>query len=405
MDVTPIIIFTNTRNERAVSTSKGKTNKGSAKTYDASPLRSPVRIRKVYNAISFGFHNTVAKHRKAPELSVGPGSYTLPPSNNSPSYSLGGRNDYTHLEDKLKARRRLNNTEPSYPKYIAQISFLNKSPCTKINPPHNKIEKAEDKASPVSYSPKLPDYSPKLTLGYRRVLSKDSSGPSPVTYRPDKSLKYIFPSIEKSIGRIWAIKDKAVGNPGPGAYTPKVLSKLIGPKYYLPFKKQRIEKSPNKAILLDEIKAKVKQSMVGTFAKAPRYSRHGDLGTPAPNAYQSLDLGNRRKMMLLDSCTFGLKLPSPSSLERTPGPGAYLPELSLKFTPKFAYTKASRPNLAAHKSTDMYYNLSSPNKGPKMAFSSAQRDFTLKQSPYPGPGSYEAVDCVGSVPEYALVKR
>ena len=52
--------------------------------------------------------------------------------------------------------------------------------------------------------------------------------------------------------------------------------------------------------------------------------------------------------------------------------------------------------------TDRIYDTVNLYEGPKIKFSTCERNITLKKTKLPGPGSYETVQYIGKLPKYAL---
>ena len=84
-----------------------------------------------------------------------------------------------------------------------------------------------------------------------------------------------------------------------------------------------------------------------------------------------------------------------------PGPRTYLPQILNKVKPKFAIEKAIRKSPKNVIYTDKFYDSVNFYEGPSIKFGLEQRNKSLNKSNSPGPGSYETINCIGDLPEYA----
>lgn len=86
-----------------------------------------------------------------------------------------------------------------------------------------------------------------------------------------------------------------------------------------------------------------------------------------------------------------------------PGPGTYLPEIKARnSSPGVSIGKSERKPLEQICYTDQYYDDVNLYESPKISIGKSIKDFELKKSKLPGPGTYELPGFFGELPEYAL---
>ena len=175
------------------------------------------------------------KARKPELFRPGPGTFTLPVPKSGPVFSFSDKYDGIPLDHpKLLLRRKLVIREFHQPEYRDPPSYIGNSPGAKISPLRSNKKRDESPIGPCSYKPELIDYSPKYTMSGKRAKSTidHSPGPGPGTYNAEKAIKYLFPSLTKTISV--GIPETGEGlnrfGPGPGTYDPKKVAFVPGYK-------------------------------------------------------------------------------------------------------------------------------------------------------------------------------
>ena len=193
---------------------------------------TPEKIKKSYNSISFGCHNTI--HNKPNTLLAvpGPGAYNLPKVNKMPSYSFGEKYESPLLKSMMKNRRQLVQNEDHQPEVIGQISCLKQFPGTKMSPPPKPKREKRKEVGPGDYT--IPrERLNNFTMAGRNRYTCEEETPGPSTYSIEQSKKYLYPSLHKSFGGLEnkVSKECSLESPGPGSYNPKDLRNPCTFKY------------------------------------------------------------------------------------------------------------------------------------------------------------------------------
>eukprot|EP00826_Nyctotherus_ovalis_P056248 TRINITY_DN7555_c0_g1_i1.p1 TRINITY_DN7555_c0_g1~~TRINITY_DN7555_c0_g1_i1.p1 ORF type:complete len:286 (+),score=67.08 TRINITY_DN7555_c0_g1_i1:874-1731(+) len=249
---------------------------------------------------------------------------------------------------------------------------------------------------------------PVMVRPQERAQNVADISPGPGAYDAIEAYNYAHPGLAKSIGGVVIdYKQGAVrGSPGPGAYNPKRLGTIPGPKIMAKTERQfqPVEKKFNIKDTGDENLQVPKKAMRPTFGKGQR----GDLApksiTPGPDAYQRIEAEWRGKDTDPDkeACTFGMKTSKFYQPNKYPGPGAYHLGWAPYDGPAFSMGGAPRVGPAAPMYTDRYYYPKDLYPGSAISFTMEPRPYEYKKSKYPGPGMYDIPDTVGIIPEYLL---
>lgn len=184
----------------------------------------------MYSAISFDYHGVEKRHSKGEEIKPGPGTFNLPDLPRGPKFNIGNRFDGIPFDHpKFLTRRSLVPPVYNRPEYIDPQNYMGKSPGVRISPPPEKrIPRKDDPVGPGSYSPLLPNYSPKISVPLAKTspsLRKKSPGPG--EYSPEQATSYLFPALAKSISTVVPETKQGPGDtPGPGTYEPKILDRV-----------------------------------------------------------------------------------------------------------------------------------------------------------------------------------
>jgi len=156
-----------------------------------------------------------------------------------------------------------------------------------------------------------------------------------------------------------------------------------------------IIKKGTEYIRREGIKKPLKKIISSGFSKAPRMAEDPTFVTPGPGAYEC-SLIKKRNI----ECTFGSRV-FKNEFSFSPGPGTYLPKIESQHSFKFAMSKAKRKFSQNNTYTDKYYDLVNLYEGPKIKFAQAKRASEEKYIREPGPGSYETINYIGHLPDYA----
>ena len=129
------------------------------------------------------------------------------------------------------------------------------------------------------------------------------------------------------------------------------------------------------------------------------------LVTPGPDAYQRIEIKERIKgedsNMGNEACTFGMKTMKFFRPNKNPAPNAYFYDAS---SDGLAYSigRAQRAGYQDPIYTDKYYEPKNMFPGPKISIGNERREYQVKKSKYPGPGTYNIPDTVGVIPAYLM---
>lgn len=232
-----------------------------------------------------------------------------------------------------------------------------------------------------------------------QAMSKTLPGPG--TY----DLKGTFAEIDKGISLAPRRPDSALISsgkaPGPGAYTPNLITKKSSPAFRMGSAsrdtKERVG-SPGPGNYDPISVQKNKNVIIGTSKRA---SLPVNGYTPGPGSYDCpLRVGEGPKYVM-NPRRDDSNLLSPKYI---PGPGAYNPSVDL------IKGNNSGAKIGTSNRTELYDSKANPGPGqydvrgritgPKWGFGSDQRGKDYK-STVPGPGSYDLPSNVGAVPKYA----
>lgn len=193
---------------------------------------SPEKIHNSNNAISFDYHGFI--HNKLKLIpNPGPGAYSPCSLNRVKSCAFKGIGDDSLAIDLLKRRRQLIQKDLSQPALIGQISCLKSTSGVKISPPEKQKDDTKNQVSPVSYT--IMDDKPTqcFTMAGKNYYSPElGEKPGPGAYSIEKSDRYRFSSVGRSIGRIHKNPICQKESPGPTTYNPMMTYKIPTYKYF-----------------------------------------------------------------------------------------------------------------------------------------------------------------------------
>jgi len=236
--------------------------------------------------------------------------------------------------------------------------------------------------------------------------------PGPGVYDVDKAMAYMYPALAKSISAVVPETHQGIPAdvPGPGAYNPKPLDKIKGPKIMQqtttaikPIEKEK--KIKQKRSDSPPSKSRIENEDRSTFGKAQRGELAQKTFTPGPDAYQRIETDWRKKRdaaaMGKETCTFGMKTMRFFQANNNPGPGTYSGE-AYPNGPYFSVGKGPRSGQENLVYTDKYYDAPNIFSAPKIGFGNEKKQTETKKSKYPGPGTYNIPNTVGEIPAYLL---
>jgi len=350
---------------------------------------------------------------------LGPDTSKVPSSLSGPKYSFGTRFDGIPFDHPaLSARRKLVERDQCQPQSYCPESTIGKAPGIKINPPHStraippeKITRGTDRSqdSPIMMKDKIPG--PVMVRPQEKIQNPIDIAPGPGAYNVIEAYKYAHPGLIKSIGGV--ASDSKQGNvrgvPGPGAYDPKLMQRIPGPKI-MAQSARRIQSIEKKSLLKDTGDSITKVPMKterATFGKSERGDLCPKTITPGPDAYQQIDTDWRGKKVDPDKeiCKFGMKTSKFYQTNNYPSPGHYKINYVPYGGPGFSMGTGARTGPVAPKYTDQYYYPKDLYPGPAVSFTIEPRSYECKKSKYPGPGMYDIADTVGIIPDYLLNGR